>query len=168
MVCPVSVYERLRGWRCRGRPFGRRPYIGSTVRLTGGHGAHSSWRGGVLSPRPATMLGMMMQCPGWCWGRRRWSHRTDGDGGDLSRRPDVTALSLCGRGVVFRLPFEDSAILFRGCGASAVWEWVAQCHGIVAGHAAQRRTVAGMASPGELAEQCRGVIPRRIMAWIRL
>jgi hypothetical protein len=33
---------------------------------------------------------------------------------------------------------------------------VAQCHRVVAGHAAQRRTVAGMASRGELAEQCRG------------
>jgi hypothetical protein len=40
---------------------------------------------------------------------------------------------------------------------------VAQCHGVVAGHAAQRRTVAGMASPGELAEQGRGVIPRRVV-----
>jgi hypothetical protein len=45
---------------------------------------------------------------------------------------------------------------------------VAQCHGVVAGHAAQRRTVAGMASPRELAEQCRDVIPRRVVAWIRL
>jgi hypothetical protein len=35
-------------------------------------------------------------------------------------------------------------------------------------HAAQRRTVAGMASSRELAEQCRGVIPRRVLAWIRL
>jgi hypothetical protein len=51
---------------------------------------------------------------------------------------------------------------------SAVREWVAQCHGVVAGHTAQRRTVAGMASPGELAEQCRGMIPRRVVAWIRL
>jgi hypothetical protein len=67
------------------------------------------------------------------------------------------ALSLCGRGVVVRLPFEGSAVLFQGCDASVVREWVPQCHGVVAGHAAQRRTVAGMASPGELAEQCRGV-----------
>jgi hypothetical protein len=138
------------------------------VWLTRSHGAHNSRRGGVLSPRPPTVLGIVMQCPGWCWGRRGWSHRTDGDGGDRSRRPDVTTLSLCGRGVVARLPFEGSAILFRGCGASVVRQWVAQCHGVVAGHAAQRRTVAGMASPGQLAEQCRGVIPRRVVAWIRL
>jgi hypothetical protein len=45
---------------------------------------------------------------------------------------------------------------------------VAQCHGIVAGHAAQRHIVAGMASPGELAEQCQGVIPRCVVVWIRL
>jgi hypothetical protein len=101
-------------------------------------------------------------------GRRGWSHRADGDGGDRSRRPDVMALSLLGCGVVVRLPFEGSAVLFRGCGASAVREWVAQCHGVVVDPAAQRCTVAGMASPGELAEQCRGVIPRRVVVWIRL
>jgi hypothetical protein len=57
-----------------------------------------------------------------------------------------------------RLPFKGSAVPFRGCGAPAVREWVVQCHGVVADHAAQCRTVAGMASPGELAEQCQGVI----------
>jgi hypothetical protein len=97
---------------------------------------------------------MVMQRPGWRRGRWGWSHRADGDGGDQSRRPDVTALSLHGRGVLVRLPFEGSAVLFRGCGASAVREWVAQCHGVVGDPAAQRRTVAGMASPGELVEQC--------------
>jgi hypothetical protein len=45
---------------------------------------------------------------------------------------------------------------------------VAQCHGVVVDHAAQRRTVAGMALPRELADQCRGMIPRRVVAWIRL
>jgi hypothetical protein len=138
------------------------------MRLTGVHEAHSSRRAGVLSSRPPTVLEMVMQCPGWCWGQRGWSHRTDGDGGDRSRRPDVTASSSCGRGVVVRLPFEASAVLFRGCGASAIREWVAQCHGVAADHAAQRHIVAGMSSPGELAEQCRGVIPRCVVAWIRL
>jgi hypothetical protein len=114
MSCPVSVQERLRGWRCRGRLFACRPYIGSRVRLTGGHGAHSSRRGGVLSPRPPTVLGMVMQCPGWCWGRQGWPHRTDGDGGDRSRWPDVTALSLCGRDVVVRFPFEAPPSIFEG------------------------------------------------------
>jgi hypothetical protein len=168
MACPVSVQERLRGWRCRDRLFGRRPYMDSRVWLTGGHGAHSSRCGGVLSPRAPTVLGMVMQCRGWCWGRRGWSHRTDGDGGDRSRRPDVTVLSLCGHDVVVRLPFEGSGVLFRGCGASAIREWVAQCHGVVVGHAAQCRTVVVLASLGELAEQYRGVITKRVVAWIRL
>jgi hypothetical protein len=124
--------------------------------------------GGVPSPHASTVSGMVIQCPGWRRGRRGWSHRADGDGADRSRRPGVTALSLHGRGVVVRLPFEGSAILFRGCGTSAVREWVAQCHGVVADPAARRHTVAGMASPGELAEQCRGRIPGRVVVWIRL
>jgi hypothetical protein len=67
-----------------------------------------------------------------------------------------------------RRPFKGFAVLFRGCGAPAVREWVVQCHGAVADHAAHRRTVAGMAAPRELVEQCRGMIPRRVVAWIRL
>jgi hypothetical protein len=66
-----------------------------------------------------------------------------------------------------RHPFEGSAVLFRGCGA-AVQEWVVQCRRAVDDHAAQRHTVAGMAAPRELAEQWRGVIPRRVVVWIRL
>jgi hypothetical protein len=50
----------------------------------------------------------------------------------------------------------------------AVREWAVQCNGTNTGHAAQRRTMAGMTSPGELAEQRRSVIPRRVVAWIRL
>jgi hypothetical protein len=42
-----------------------------------------------------------------------------------------------------RLPFEGSAVLFRGGGAPAVREWVVQCHGVVADHAAQCHTAAG-------------------------
>jgi hypothetical protein len=77
MVCPVSVQEWLRGWRCRGRPFGRRPYIGSRVRLMGGRRAHSSWRGGVLSPRPPSVgdgdavLGMVLGMAGMA-AQDRW------------------------------------------------------------------------------------------------
>jgi hypothetical protein len=97
--------------------------------------AHSSRRGGVLSPRSPTVWDGDA-VPRMVSGQRGWPHRTDGDGGDRSRRPDVTALSLCGRGVVVRLHFEGSAVLFRGCSASAVREWVAHCHVVVAGHAA--------------------------------
>jgi hypothetical protein len=54
----------------------------------------------------------------------------------------------------------------RGRGALAVREWAAQCHGADTGHIAHFPTVAGMGSPRELAEQRRGVIPRRVMAWL--
>jgi hypothetical protein len=52
----------------------------------------------------------------------------------------------------------------RGRGALAVREWAAQCHRADTGHVAQSPTVAGMGSPRELAEQHRGMIPRRMMA----
>jgi hypothetical protein len=81
MACPVSIQERLQGWRCRGRLFGGHPRADSRVPLTGGRTRHSSGRGGVPSPHAPTALGMATQCPGW-------SHRADGDGGDA---PDVTA-----------------------------------------------------------------------------
>jgi hypothetical protein len=57
--------------------------------------------------------------------------------------------------------FEDSVVLFRGCGARAVQKWVAQCHRADTGLTAHCRTVAGMASPGGLAKQCWDMIPRR-------
>jgi hypothetical protein len=81
MACPVSIQEQLRGWRCRGRPFGGRPCADSRVPLTGGPTRHISGRGGVPSPHAPTESGMTMQCP-------EWSHRADGDGRDA---PDVTA-----------------------------------------------------------------------------
>jgi hypothetical protein len=67
-----------------------------------------------------------------------------------------------------RTPFEGSTIFFRGCGARAVLESVAQCHGVDAGLTAHCRTVAGMASPGGLAEQCRDMIPRRVRGVARI
>jgi hypothetical protein len=72
MACPVSVLERLRGWRRRGRPFSRRSRAGSRGQLTRGHTRHSSGRGGVSSPRTPIVSGMALQCPGW---------RRDGGGG---------------------------------------------------------------------------------------
>jgi hypothetical protein len=89
MACPVSVQERLRGWRCRGRSFGSRPHADSRVPLTGGRTGHSSRRGDVPSPRTSTALGMAMQSPDGvlmagvaAQDRRR---------GDQSRWPNVTA-----------------------------------------------------------------------------
>jgi hypothetical protein len=79
MVCLVSAKEQLLGWWCRNLPFGRCPYADSRVQLTGGRRAHSSRRGGVLSPRTTTASGMALQCLGW----RR-------DGGDGRAGPTVT------------------------------------------------------------------------------
>jgi putative intracellular protease/amidase len=75
------------------------------------------------------------------------------------------------RGTGVRPLFEGFAVLLRGYGASAVQKWVAQCHEADTGLTAQCRTVAGMASPGGLAEQRQDTIPKRVrdgMAWIRL
>jgi hypothetical protein len=58
--------------------------------------------------------------------------------------------------------FEGSVVLLRGCGASAVREWVAQCHEADTGLTTQCRIVAGMASPGGLADQRRDMIPRHV------
>jgi hypothetical protein len=63
MACPVSAQERLRGWRCRGRPFGGRPRADLRVPLTGGRMGHNSGRDDVLSPRVST-------ASGWCYSAR--------------------------------------------------------------------------------------------------
>jgi hypothetical protein len=81
MACPVSVQERLRGWRCRGCPFSGRPRADSRVPLTRGCTGHNSGCGDFLSPRVSTASGMALQWLGW-------PHRADGDGGDAA---DVTA-----------------------------------------------------------------------------
>jgi hypothetical protein len=54
-------------------------------------------------------------------------------------------------------------VLLRGRDALAIQEWAAQCHGADTGLVAQSPQWRGWASPRELAEQCRGVIPRRVM-----
>jgi hypothetical protein len=160
MVGPVPAQERLRGWLCGDFPFGRCPYADSRVRPTGGHKVHNSGHGGVLSSRVPTAPGMALQCPGWLH-----------SGGDGHTGPEVTGrraplvrchgVVLRGRGVDVRTLFEDSAILFQGCSAPAVREWVVQCHGVDTGLTAQRRKVAEMASRVGLAEQRRDMIPRR-------
>jgi hypothetical protein len=136
MACSVSVQERLRGWRCRGRSFGGCPHADSRVPLTGGRTRHNSGRGDVPSPRASIASGMAMQCPGWCH-----------DGGDGRTGPTATEVTgpagLTSRrspGQAWNRrppPLEGFAVLFRGCGASAVREWVAQCHRTDADHAAQ-------------------------------
>jgi hypothetical protein len=71
-------------------------------------------------------------------------------------------VDLGGRGTGVCPPFEGSAVLLRGCCASVVREWVAQGHGADSGLTAKCCIVVGMASPGELAEQRRDMIPRRV------
>jgi hypothetical protein len=167
VVCPISVQERLRGWRCGSFFHGRRPYADSRVRLTGGRKAHNSRRGGVLSSRTPTTSGMVLQRLGW--------RRAGGDGctgpmvmeetcltGPMSRHRLGRARDMCPSS------FEGSAVLFRGCGAWAVQEWVTQCQGADTGLTAQCRTVVGMASPGGLAEHHRDMIPRRVRGVARI
>jgi hypothetical protein len=51
----------------------------------------------------------------------------------------------------------------RGRGALAIHEWAAQGHGANTGLIAQPPKCWGWASPRELAEHRRGMIPRRVM-----
>jgi hypothetical protein len=162
MACPVRIQERLRGWRCGGPLFRDRPCEDLSVPLTRGCTRHNGWRGGVLSPHASTASGTMVQWSGW-------RH----DGGDGRIGPTVTEVTAPAGLTSRRRPVRSrssraSSLPFRGCSAPAVRKWVVQCYGVVADHAAQCRTTAGMASPAVLAEQCQGVIPRRIVARIRL
>jgi hypothetical protein len=82
MACPVSVQERLRGWRCRGRSFGDHPHADSRVSLTGGRTRHNNGCGDVPSPNASTTSEMAMQCPRWCH-----------DGGDGRTGPTTTEVT---------------------------------------------------------------------------
>jgi hypothetical protein len=145
MLCPVSAQERLQGWLYGNLPLGRRPYADSRVRLTEGREVHSYKRGNVLSSRVPTAPGMAAQGSGWLHsggdGRTgpevTWETRSTGL---TSQRCPAWAWGRC------RTLFEGSAALFRGRGAPAIREWVAQCHGVDTGLNTQRRTVAGMAA----------------------
>jgi hypothetical protein len=146
----VPVQERLWGWWHRGRLSGHHPWAGSRVPLTGGRTRYSCWRGGVLLPH-------VPQCRVW------WCSGQDGRTGPMAmevtaptgltsrRRParvqSSCALSLRG----FRRPFSRA----RGAGRTGVGGTVPQ------GRTASR-------SGGESAEQWRGMIPRRVVAWVRL
>jgi hypothetical protein len=154
MACPVSVQERLRGWRRRILPFGRRPCADSRVQLTEGRTGHSSGRVGILSPRAPTASGMALQCPGW----RR-------DGGDGHTGPMVmeetrsTGLtSRCGPGrAQNRHPsplrgFCRPLLRVRRAGRTRVG---AQCRGANIGLTAQCRTGrVGGTAPGYDSQEC--------------
>jgi hypothetical protein len=114
MVHPVRAQERLQGWRCSDFLFGDRPCEDSRVLLTRGCTGVQQlvwWR-----PVAARFysVGTAMQWSGWHQGRRGWSQRANGDGGDRSCRPIITALSLHGRGVVVRLPSRAPSSFLEG------------------------------------------------------
>jgi hypothetical protein len=170
-ACPVFVQEGLRGWWCASFSSSRHARVISRVGLTEGRRSHSGGRGGVLSSRTPTAPGMVLSCPG--------SRHRSGDGRRGPIAMEETRLAaltsrrrLVGRETGVRPLCMGSAILLRGCGAWAVREWIAQCHGADTGLTAQCRIVAGMASPGGLVKQHRDMIPKRCqrdgMAWIRL
>jgi hypothetical protein len=89
MARPVSIQERLRGWWRRGFSFGCRPYVGFEGEVDGRPlGAQQpAWRR-LVTPHS---VGDGDAVPGMVLGRWGWPHRPNGDGGDRSRWPDVTA-----------------------------------------------------------------------------
>jgi hypothetical protein len=99
-ACPVSIQERLQGWRCGSFSSGRRACVSSRVGLTEGRRSHSGGCGDVLSSRTPTTPGMVLQCPGW------WCGSGDGRTGPMvteethltgltSRRRPVRARDKC-------------------------------------------------------------------------
>jgi hypothetical protein len=98
--------------------------------------------------------------PGVALQGRGWPHRIDSDG-------DGAPAGLTSRFDPAEQRKEGSRVRpppLRGRGALAVLKWAAQRHGVDAGLAAQSPQWRGWASLRELAEQRRGVIPRRVMA----
>jgi hypothetical protein len=138
LACPVSVQERLRGWRCKTFPFGRHACVISRVRLTEGRRLHSGGCGDVLSPHTPTASGMALQCSG-C----RYSGGDGRTGLMVTEETHLTGLTSwrCPGRARNRRPslFEGSAVFLRGCSTPAVRKWVAQCHGADTGLTAQCR-----------------------------
>jgi hypothetical protein len=85
MVCPASVQERLRGWRCGSFFPSRCACVISRVELMEGRRSHSGRRGGVFSSRTPTTSGMVLHCPGW--------RRGSGDGRTGSMVTEETCLT---------------------------------------------------------------------------
>jgi hypothetical protein len=64
MVCPVSVQEWLRRWRCGSLPSSGHPRADSRVQLTGGRMEHIDGRGGASPPRTSHNAGDGAAVPG--------------------------------------------------------------------------------------------------------
>jgi hypothetical protein len=105
-------------------------------------------------------VGVVAAVHGMALQGRGWPHMTDSDGdgapAGLTSWSDPAESREEG-------PRVQPASL-RGRGALTVQEWAAQCHGADTGLVAQSPKWRGWASPRELTEQRRGVIPRRMMA----
>jgi hypothetical protein len=117
---------------------------------------------GVAASRPRVLnsIGVVAAVHSMALQGRGRPHRTDGDGDGA---PDV----LTSRSDPAESREEGSRVRpapLRGRGALAVQELAAQCHGADTGLIAQSPQWRGWASPRELAEQRRGVIPKRVMA----
>jgi hypothetical protein len=111
-------------------------------------------------PRVPNNVGVVAAVHGVALQGRGWPHRTDSDG-------DGAPAALMSRSDPAESQEEGSRVRptpLRGRSALAVQEWEAQCHGADTSLVAQSPRWRGWASPRELAEQRRGVIPRRVMA----
>jgi hypothetical protein len=117
---------------------------------------------GVAASRPRVFnsAGVVVAVPDVVLQGRGWPHRTnsDGDGAPAGLTSWLDPAKLRGKGSKV-LPAR-----LRGHGVLAIREWATQCHGADTGHVAQFLQWRGWVFPRELAEQCRGVIPRRVMA----
>jgi hypothetical protein len=124
--------------------------------LTGACTWHSGRYGDVLS-RTSQQRRDVVTVPSVVQQWRGWSHRVDSDGDDRSRRPDVTAWPCISKGKTFEgvagPPPRARRVSRTGVGGTVSRSDT--------GLAAQCYTAAGMASPKELVEQHRDVIPRR-------
>jgi hypothetical protein len=110
--------------------------------------------------RVPNSAGVVVAVPGMVLQGRGWPHRTDSDGdgapAGLTSRLDPAESREKGSRV--------QPAPLRGHGVLAVREWAEQHHGTDTGLVTQFPQWRGWASPRELAEQRRGVIPRRVMA----
>jgi hypothetical protein len=94
-------------------------------------------------PRVPNSVRVVVAVHGVALQGRGWPHRTDNDG-------DGAPAGLTSRFDPAESREEGSRVRpapLRGCGALAVQEWAAQCHGADTGLVAQSPTVTGMGSP---------------------
>jgi hypothetical protein len=119
----------------------------------------SNRRGGVPS-RVLNSVRVVVAVRGVAQQGRGWPHSTDNGG-------DCVPAGLTSRFDPAESQEEGSRVRpapLQERGALAVLEWAAQCRGADTGLVVQFPQWQGWAPPRELAEQRRGVIPRRVVA----